>query len=109
MANVVGEQVELRVVHLLVKDVLIEFSDSAHHIDSLKPVKSHGVEDFFSWLGVIDCSLKGSGNSIGFSVKGLKSVIQVILDSLLKILPSIQGISLSIALGLSNICLLFNQ
>ena len=109
VTNVVGEEIELRVENLLVIDVLIENGSSSRHVDSLEPVESHGVENFINWLRVIDSSLKGSSNSVSFSVEGLKSVIQVVLDSLLEILPSISGISLSISLSLSNISLLLNE
>ena len=54
-------------------------------------------------------SLEGSGNSISLSVEGLKSVIQVVLDSLLEILPGVGGIGDSVALGLSDILLLLNE
>lgn len=109
VSNVVGEEIELRVENLLVIDVLIENGSGSTDIDSLEPVESHGVENFINWLRVIDSSLKGSSNSVSFSVEGLKSVIQVVLDSLLEILPSISGISLSISLSLSNISLLLNE
>jgi len=109
VTNVVGEDIELRVEHLLVIDIIIEDGGGSGHVDSLEPVESHGVENFLNWFLVLGGSLEGSGNSISLSVEGLKSVIQVVLDSLLEILPGVGGIGDSVALGLSDILLLLNE
>lgn len=81
VTNIVGEEIELRVVDSLVVNVLVVVDISARDVDTLEPVESHGVEDLVNCLAVADSSLKSSDDSIGLSVKSIVSVLKVFIDS----------------------------
>lgn len=81
VSDVVGEDVELRVQHGSVPSVQILDNLGSGDIESLEPVKSHGVEDFVNWLGFLVRGVNSALNELSLSVEGLNSILIVIIDA----------------------------
>lgn len=81
VSDVVGEDVELMVQHGSVPSVHILDNNSSGDIESLEPVKSHGVEDFVNWLGFLERGVNSALNELSLSVEGLNSILIVIIDA----------------------------
>jgi len=81
VSDVVGEDVELMVHDGSVPSVHVLNNNSSGNIESLEPVKSHGVENLVNWLGFLERGVNSALNELSLSVEGLNSIIVVIIDA----------------------------